>query len=436
MKKYLLNTYLSFAFVLFLHNSTHAQTWTNMGTGITSTNGVVEAVCVWNGNVYVAGQFTMAGSASVMNIAKWDGNAWSAIPGLGTTANHVYALCVYNGALYAGGTFTTPGNRVAKFDGTSWSPLTSGIGPNVVKALKSFNGSLFVGGNFSTAGGNACHHVALWNGTSWTIPSTQNNSDAYCFAIHNNELYLGGAIPSYIYKWVTSSSSWTAIANTFQSTGAYITAMASYNGSLYASGLQITTGSSINISKWNGSAWSGVGTGFPIGTMAYALTPLNGYLYAGGSFTNAGTSGAKYLAAWGSTSSTWYMGITPNNLDFHVLAFDTVSSPKTLYAGGYFSVPYKAIMKSVVLVDVPELTLPADAVTIYPIPAHSNLYINVDKELANPQVEIYNMAGEKIVDQISAKSQRTIDVQNYAAGIYFVKITADGRTLTKKIVIE
>jgi hypothetical protein len=64
----------------------------------------VNAVAVWNGNVYVAGNFTMAGSATVMNIAKWDGTTWSALgSGLGAASNNVSALCVYNGALYAGG---------------------------------------------------------------------------------------------------------------------------------------------------------------------------------------------------------------------------------------------------------------------------------------------------------------------------------------------
>ena len=44
----------------------------------------------------------------------------------------VYALTVYDGKLIAGGYFTTAGdvsaNRIASWDGSSWSPLGSGMG--------------------------------------------------------------------------------------------------------------------------------------------------------------------------------------------------------------------------------------------------------------------------------------------------------------------
>src|SRR4051812_8304511 len=114
MKKNLLSHVL-IAFFLLAFNTTRSQTWAGLGTGITSTNGTVNAVCVWNGNVYIAGQFTqVAGTVSVMNIAKWDGTTWSAIPGIGQSFSRVYALCVYNGALYAGGDFTLTYNRIAK----------------------------------------------------------------------------------------------------------------------------------------------------------------------------------------------------------------------------------------------------------------------------------------------------------------------------------
>jgi len=436
MKKTLRNSIL--ALVLFIFNSAHAQTWTGLSTGITSTNGIVDAICVWNGNIYVSGQFTMAGSTSVMNIAKWDGTTWSAIPGLGTTSNHVYALCVYNGALYAGGDFTLNYNRIAKFDGTSWSGLTTGLGASnaTVKALTVFNGSLFVGGTFTTAGGTPCQYVALWNGSAWSFPTNQINSNVFCFAIHNNELYLGGAIPSYIYKWVIATSSWVAVPNTFPATGAWAQSMASYNGSLYVSGLSMTTGSSANISKLTGSTWSGVGTGFETTHFALSLMPLSGRLYAGGNFTNAGGTGAKYLASWSSISSTWALGIAGNTVNFTVNALDTVPSPATLYAGGVFSSPYSKIMKSTTLIGIEEESLPVESVSIYPNPAHANLYISIDSELNNPEVEIFNMIGGKVFSSTLPTMQKTINIRNYAAGVYFVKITSGTKVLTKKIVIE
>ena len=73
--------------------------------------------------------------------------------------NHaVYALEVFDDgtgpALFAGGEFTTAGgvsaNRIAKWDGTSWSALGSGLG-SYVYALEVFDDgtgtALFAGGN-------------------------------------------------------------------------------------------------------------------------------------------------------------------------------------------------------------------------------------------------------------------------------------------------
>src|SRR5262249_10270720 len=87
--------------------------------------------------LYAGGLFTSAGGEPTTTtnfIAKWNGANWSAVgSGIGGTSvlPSVYALTVFNDgsgpALYAGGTFTSAGgvpiNRVAKWDGTSWSAV-------------------------------------------------------------------------------------------------------------------------------------------------------------------------------------------------------------------------------------------------------------------------------------------------------------------------
>jgi hypothetical protein len=84
-------------------------------------------------------------------------------------------------ALYAGGTFTLAGgvsaNGIAKWDGASWSPLSSGINPlsatsyGVSSLIAYDDGSgpaLFVGGWFQSAGGIATDNIAKWNGVNWS----------------------------------------------------------------------------------------------------------------------------------------------------------------------------------------------------------------------------------------------------------------------------
>src|SRR5262245_10444890 len=72
------------------------------------TPGAVNAIAISGSNVYVGGTFNAAGDISVNYIAKWDGTTWST---LGSGMNgFVCALAVAgNGDLYGGGTFITAG---------------------------------------------------------------------------------------------------------------------------------------------------------------------------------------------------------------------------------------------------------------------------------------------------------------------------------------
>ena len=83
-----------------------------------------------------------------------------------------------------------------------------------------------------------------------------------------------------------------------------VSAMAVYNGELYAGGWFTTAGGSTAnyIAKWNGTNWISLGAG--VGNHVNALAVYNGELYVGGDFQNAGGSGnpAYYLAKWNGTS--------------------------------------------------------------------------------------------------------------------------------------
>src|SRR5438552_1705515 len=54
------------------------------------------------------------------------------------------------------------------------------------------------------------------------------------------------------------------------------------------------------IARWNGSSWTGLGSG--MNDIVYALAVSGSDLYAGGYFTNAGGSAANYIARWDGSS--------------------------------------------------------------------------------------------------------------------------------------
>jgi hypothetical protein len=79
----------------------------------------------------------------------------------------VYALAVSGTDLYAGGDFTTAGgvpvNRIAKWDGSTWSASGSGVNGTVYALAADGAGHLFVGGSFYLAGTNVSFFIAQAN---------------------------------------------------------------------------------------------------------------------------------------------------------------------------------------------------------------------------------------------------------------------------------
>jgi hypothetical protein len=101
------------------------------------TNEYVNAIAVSGSTVYAAGPFSVAGdcTSGCINIAKWDGSTWSPL-GTGITTNYqaVYTVAVSGTTVYAGGGgFTSAGTCtsdagckfIAKYTPSSNADLSS-----------------------------------------------------------------------------------------------------------------------------------------------------------------------------------------------------------------------------------------------------------------------------------------------------------------------
>jgi hypothetical protein len=87
----------------------------------------------------------------------------------GYSSPDVYALAVGpDGSLYAGGAFTRANwvvvNRIARWDGSQWHPLGSGLDGYGYALAVGPDGALVVGGSFNTAGGKPSARTARWTG--------------------------------------------------------------------------------------------------------------------------------------------------------------------------------------------------------------------------------------------------------------------------------
>ena len=212
--------------------------WYPLGEGV---SGGVYAMAFEGQDLYVGGRFAKAGGKNAANIAKWSGGRWNAL-GTGTD-EAVYALSFFNSDLYAGGRFRKAGgrttNQIAKWNGAAWSALGNGVGDQgfprqgaTVTALAANSAELYVGGFFTEVDGNPrMLGVARWNGTSWSsLGSGLRDSFEYdedtethyvtagvlALAVSGNDLYAGGFISksgatplSNLAKW--NGSKWQAV---------------------------------------------------------------------------------------------------------------------------------------------------------------------------------------------------------------------------------
>lgn len=302
---------------------------------------------------------------------------WSAL-GVNGVDTFVFDLETFNDgtgdALYATGLFTlaagTQVDRIARWNGTTWSPLTgpsgfglsgvpNGGGADMVVFDDGSGPALYVGGSFTTAGGVAASNIARWDGTTWSDVGGGLNNSVSALAVYDDghgggpALYAAGefgmagsTLAKYIARW--DGTSWSTVGATFG--GGYVSALAVFDDglgggpALYAGGSFFNIGSTTvrNIARWNGTTWSALNSGLDDGavtcmTATNGGAPLGRSLFVGGFFYSIDGVTARRLARWdGSSWSSVGSGMNSSVASLQVWDDGGPEGP-VLYAGGYFS---------------------------------------------------------------------------------------------------
>ena len=405
--------------------------WDTLGAGIKLYDiPSVNSMIVYNGKLIVGGFYTAVGNITPTNsIGAWNGSKWSAI-GSGVRANGypgtVNAMAVYNGELYVGGSFDSAGgipvNNIAKWNGTSWSDVGGGINKLItasagysISAMAIYNGALYVGGFFDSAGGKVAHNIAEWNGSAWltlgngihngtlTISSEEGDYWVSALCVYNKNLYVGGMFDS---------------AGTVPAKN-----IAVWNGSVWSA-------------LGNGMGGSSSTEFYHVN----CLYDIDSVLIAGGAFNLAGSTPANYIAEWnGSTWKPFGAGVSDNPFASisgpdsvpHVNAVMMYNN--NLYVAGMFdsagSVYTGCIAQWNGPVSVNELSSPNDNITVYPNPSNGIFYIQMDNtqftmDNEKTQVEVYNVLGEKVYSSSLSivNSPLSIDLSNQVTGIYLYRV--------------
>jgi hypothetical protein len=291
-------------------------TW-DQAVGVPGVHGWVFALHAFDDGtgpaLFAGGALDTAGGVSANNIAKWNGTIWSTLgSGLNGEADALQVFDDGSGpALYAGGNFTMAGgasaNDIARWDGASWSSLGSGLsGPSHrVQALATFDDgsgpALYAGGLFFSAGGSPARSVARWNGASWSPLAGGLEG-----IVHALQVFDDGSGPA-----------------------------------LYAAGAFDVAGgvSANNIAKWNGTSWSTVGGGTErIVTALQVFDDGSGAaLYAGGFFGVVGGTSANHVAKWDGTSWSSLGVGTSNRVTAMAVFDDGTDADADLFVGGFFA---------------------------------------------------------------------------------------------------
>jgi trimeric autotransporter adhesin len=299
-------------------------TWSAVGGGIHGSGTGVHAMELFDGDgdgqeeLYVGGQFSLAGAVGVANLARWDGNQWSSVgSGANATVRALEAADLGSGErLFVAGDFTLINaltvSRVAGYDGISFFGLGAGLnGPvNVLEVVDLPSAGptqgpvLVAGGQFQASGSTAVSRLGSFDGQAWSALVGPLNGPVYALAA-----VPGGATP------LAFAGAFTTIAGPVASGG-----LSSPNIALYGSG-----------------GAQGVGRA----GLAYTVNALLEHdlgsgpeLFLGGDFESAGSKTLAHVARFdGMEYAPVGSGFTGEVLCLTV--FDSGNGPE-LVAGGDF----------------------------------------------------------------------------------------------------
>ncbi len=281
--------------------------------------GKISTLHVHDGRLFAGGHFAGYEGQHVHNVAEWDGATWNGLDGGLAPAypNHdayVTRLVTYEGDLMAVGWFDIAAgtgerlNNVARWSGTAWEPLGSGVDDCVLDATV-WRNWFAIAGPFEEAGGVTVSGVALWWGDFWgSMGDPPLVGYPSGLTVHQDDLVAVGLFYPYgshdERDWIRrhDGSQWHRFGTgLILGSGGKPTEVVSDGEDLYVGGkfLALDGVTSNNIVRWRDEQAETLGDGLGLGDgSSWNFLEFEGALLVGGRFSWAGCDPIRRLAQW------------------------------------------------------------------------------------------------------------------------------------------
>lgn len=210
----------------------NGDAWTTLSSGLSGAPGehpwVSSLLMLPSGELLAGGMFTNASGTAVKSLAKWNGTVWSDVGG-GVNGTIWCIGRAASGSIFVGGDFsvlTAPfqsASSIAEWNGTKWNRVGSGVngpggGTGIVRDVVFLpNGDLIAGGTLTLAGSSPASSIARWNGSMWSQLGSGLPSAVQSMFLHpSGELLVGRDTTmssnktKVLSRWAGGASTWIA----------------------------------------------------------------------------------------------------------------------------------------------------------------------------------------------------------------------------------
>lgn len=334
---------------------------------------IVNALTVWNGMVYVGGEFINIGGKDRSGLAALD-----AVSGTATDWNPyvnymVEAMEISGGLVYIGGTFTKIGGQarshLAAVDITSgmatdWNPGAD----DAVRVLNISGGTVYAGGDFQHIGGQARNFLAALVASTGMALNWNPNANASVFTLtaSGGTVYAGGNFTSVggltRHCLAALDSSSRQIKDWQPTVDGDVNALAVSGGTVYVGGFFTHIGvfarnclAALDASSGKVRAWDPNVTGLYSSTAVYTLLVSGQMVYVGGYFDAIGAMTHYNLAAVDASTGVATDWSPKMGSDYWWYQWARVKAlaiaGRTIYMGGNFINPAGQAYYTLVAVD-------------------------------------------------------------------------------------